>query len=87
MDIHPYHVASDPWGTLWPLLLTALLTLAVTLWVQLYIVPRVETRKRRDDRLERDLLALGELLTFEQPAAANAFAGRSPGKRSFWTRK
>lgn len=62
------------WDTLWPLLLTALLTLTLTLWVQFYVIPRVETRKRRDDRWERDLLALGEMLTFEQPAAANALS-------------
>lgn len=61
------------WSTLWPFLLTALLTLAVTLVIQFYAVPRVETRKRQEDRWERDLLALGELLTFEQPAAANDF--------------
>jgi hypothetical protein len=60
------------WSRLWPLLVTAALTLLLTLWVQLYVVPRVETRKRRDDRWERDVLALGELLTFDQPGAANA---------------
>lgn len=31
--------------------------------IQLYIVPLVDTRKRREDRWERDVLDLGELLT------------------------
>jgi hypothetical protein len=31
--------------------------------IQLYIVPRVEARKRREDRWERDVRELGELLT------------------------
>ena len=37
--------------------------LAVQWVVQFYIVPRVETRKRREDRWERNLLELGDLLT------------------------
>lgn len=61
---------------MWPIVLTAFLTLVATLVVhltiQFYAVPRVETRKRREDRWERDLLALGELLTFEQPQAADS---------------
>lgn len=60
------------WSDLWPFLLTAGLTLAIASFVQLHVVPRVETRKRREDRWERDLLALGELLTFEQPRAADS---------------
>jgi hypothetical protein len=62
------------WPRFWPVLVTAAITLLATVWVQLYVIPRVETRKRRDDRWERDVLALGELLTFEQPAAASALA-------------
>lgn len=40
--------------------------------VQLRVVPRVEARKRREDRWERDVLALGELLTAELPDRATA---------------
>jgi hypothetical protein len=46
--------------------------MAVQSVVQLYVVPRVEVRKRREDRWERDVLALGELLTAELPDRANA---------------
>jgi hypothetical protein len=45
------------------LLVTFLLGAALTLAVQFWVVPRVETRKRREDRWERDVLELGELLT------------------------
>jgi hypothetical protein len=41
----------------------AILTLVAQVVIQLYIVPRVETRKRREDRWERNVLELGELLT------------------------
>jgi hypothetical protein len=40
--------------------------------VQLSVVPRVEARKRREDRWERDVLLLGELLTSELPDRASA---------------
>ena len=64
------------WSEVWPFILTALLTLvatlAVHLIVQFYAVPRVETRKRREQRWDEDVLRLGELLTLEQPAAASA---------------
>jgi hypothetical protein len=63
---------TTPWHSLWPLLLTALLTLLITSWVQLVVVPRAETRKRRDDRWERDLLALGDLLAVDQPRVSLA---------------
>jgi hypothetical protein len=54
-------ISSGPgWLTL---LVTFLLGAALTLIVQLYLVPRVETRKRREDRWERNVLELGELLT------------------------
>jgi hypothetical protein len=46
------------------------LALTSQLVVQLYVVPRAEARKRREDRWERDVLALGELLTAEMPARA-----------------
>ena len=39
--------------------------------IQLWVVPRVETRKRREDRWERDVRALGELLTAELPDFAS----------------
>lgn len=55
------------WDRLWPLVVTAALTLLVFWVVQLFIVPRVEARKRREDRWERDVLDLGQLLTFEFP--------------------
>lgn len=44
-------------------LVGAATTLAVQWMVQVYIVPGVETRKRREDRWERNVLDLGELLT------------------------
>jgi hypothetical protein len=57
-------------GSGWLTLLTTFLigaatALAVQLVVQRYIVPRVETRNRREDRWERQVLELGELLTTE----------------------
>lgn len=54
------------------LMVGAGLTLASQLVLQLVIVPRVETRKRREDRWERDVLALGELLTGDIPDRASA---------------
>lgn len=42
---------------------TFVLTAGLTLLVQLYVVPMADTRKRRDDRWERNVLDLGELLT------------------------
>jgi hypothetical protein len=55
-------------GPSWPTfllgLLGSLLVGVVTAsLIQLYVVPRVETRKRREDRWERWVLELGELLT------------------------
>lgn len=47
------------------LLIGALFTLGVHASLQLVIVPRVEARKRREDRWERDVLTLGELLSHE----------------------
>jgi hypothetical protein len=51
---------------------------AVTaLLIQLYIVPRVETRKRREDRWENDVRSLLELLTVRLTSLANeAFAAQ-----------
>jgi hypothetical protein len=53
------------WDRLWPLLVTAVLTLLIFWFVQLVLVPRVEVRKRREERWEQDVLELGHLLTFE----------------------
>src|SRR5260370_10250824 len=54
------HVSS---GSGWlAYLLGAARALAVQLVIQFYVVPRVETRKRREDRWERDVLELGQLL-------------------------
>jgi hypothetical protein len=52
-------------STLLTLLTGAACTLLATAFVQLRIVPQVETRKRREERWERDIRALGELLAFE----------------------
>lgn len=49
-------------GILLSFLVGAAITLAVQLVVQLWVVPKVETRKRREDRWERDVRELGELL-------------------------
>jgi len=52
--------------------LGAALTLAVQLVIQFCVVPRVETRKRREDRWERDVRELGELLTTQLAERADA---------------
>ncbi len=44
-------------------LVGAATALVVQLVIQLYVVPKVEARKRRKDRWERDVRDLGELLT------------------------
>lgn len=49
-----------------PVLIGAVIALVGTVVVQLLIVPRVDVRKRREQRWEEDLLALGRLLTFDQ---------------------
>ena len=54
-------VSSGPsWLTL---LGTFIVGTATALVIQLYVVPRVETRKRREDRWERDVRELSEVLT------------------------
>jgi hypothetical protein len=64
------------WDRLWPVFLGAvfafLFSLTIALLVQLVIVPRVEARKRREERWERDVLTLGELLTAELPGLATS---------------
>lgn len=57
---------------------TFVLTAALTLLIQLYIVPRVETRKRREDRWEQNLLELGELLSTQvRQSAQEAYHAQS----------
>src|ERR1044072_7130949 len=50
----------------------AVLALVAQVVLQLVVVPRVERRKRRDDRWERNVLTLGELLTTELPSRARS---------------
>lgn len=61
---------SDPPGTfrIMPTLVLgtvfgAALTLTIQLIIQFYVVPKVEARKRREERWEHNVLDLGELLT------------------------
>ena len=51
----------------------------VAQWVvQIHIVPHVEKRKRREDRWERDVRELGELLAMRLPdLAAEAYGAQS----------
>ena len=60
-------VSSAPgWRTLLlTFLIGAATTLVAQLIIQFYAVPKVETRKRREDRWERDVRELGDLLTTE----------------------
>jgi hypothetical protein len=75
-----------------PGLMTLLLTflvgaataLVVQLVVQLYVVPMVETRKRREDRWERDVLELGELLTSLVEMRAQEARGEQLAFRDAW---
>lgn len=48
-------------------LVGALVALIGTVLVQLWLIPLVDSRKRREQRWESDVRALGELLTFTQP--------------------
>lgn len=50
-----------------PVAIGAVIALAGAVFVQLWLVPRVDTRKRREQRWEEDVLALGQLLTFDHP--------------------
>lgn len=65
----------DPtaWERLWPLLVTAALSLLVLAVVQLAVVPRLEVRKRREQRWEGDLMLLGEFLTFDYQQALDDY--------------
>jgi len=46
-----------------PYLLGAASAFAVQFLIEIYVVPRVDTRKRREERWEKDVLDLGELLS------------------------
>lgn len=50
---------------------TLITALIVQLVVQFWVVPRVETRKRREDRWERDVRALADLVAMRLPEVAN----------------
>jgi len=50
-----------------PVVIGTVIALLGAVFVQLWLVPRVDTRKRREQRWEEDVLALGQLLTFDQP--------------------
>lgn len=64
---------AGPWtGQIWPLVATAALSLAVFWIIQTVAVPRVEVRKRKEDRWERHALELGRLLAFDFAAASSA---------------
>lgn len=62
------------------LLAGALFALAAQALVQLVIVPRVDARKRREDRWERHVLELGELLTADVPEAAQELEAQGRGR-------
>lgn len=66
--------AMSTWDRLWPLLVTATLTLAAAVAVQLLFVPRVERRKRSEQRWEEHVAALGELLTIDLPNVARDYS-------------
>jgi hypothetical protein len=51
-----------------PYLIGAATTLVVQIVLQFYVTPRVDTRRRRAERFEHDVLELGELLTSEVSA-------------------
>lgn len=57
-----------------PVLIGALVALLGTAVIQLFIVPVVEARKRREQRWEEDVHAMGELLTFDLPRAITTMA-------------
>lgn len=51
------------WKVLLPYLLGAASAFGVQYLIEIYIVPRVDSRKRREERWEKDVLDLGELLS------------------------
>lgn len=65
--------STTAWDRLWPVLLAAGLAFAAALLVQLYVVPRVEQRKRREERWERDVRDLGEHVAFSLSETSTAY--------------
>ncbi|MCA1601904.1 MAG: excalibur calcium-binding domain-containing protein, partial [Acidobacteria bacterium] len=55
-------------------ILGGILTLVAQAAIQLLVIPRVESRKRREDRWERDVLALGEVLTGQLPPVLREYS-------------
>jgi hypothetical protein len=51
-----------------PYLVGAATTLVTQMVIQFQVVPRVDARRRREERWERNLIDLGELLTTEVPS-------------------
>lgn len=54
----------------------ALIALVGTVVVQLWLIPVVESRKRREQRWEADVRALGELMVFAHPQAMSEVHGQ-----------
>jgi hypothetical protein len=54
------------WANLPSVVVGAILALLASLFVQAVVVPRIEARKRREQRWESDLRDLGELLTSKE---------------------
>lgn len=57
-----------------PVVIGAVIALLGTLLVQAIVVPRIEARKRREERWEEDVRAMGEFLTFDLPRALSALS-------------
>lgn len=51
---------------------TGIIALSVQGFLQLYVIPRVDARRRREDRWERDVLELGQVQARELPDAMSA---------------
>jgi hypothetical protein len=73
------------WHDIWPYLAGASATLAAQAMLQLWIVPRVESQKRRLERWENDVLSAGELLTGKVSDLAGA--ARDAQQNLRWTRE
>ena len=62
-------------NVLLPYLLGAASAFAVQFLIEIYVVPRVDTRKRREERWEKDVLDFGELLS----TSVQELAGKARG--------
>lgn len=71
------------WDTLIGVLIGGGLTLGTHTYIQLVVVPKVDARRRREDRWEKNVLTLGDILTQELPPIAAA--ARSDQWRLNWT--